>query len=244
MDEAPKPKEKARIQQLLRLHRWLWKTKLYIVLLALILVLMPLLRHEAMSYDIRGIDVSRYQKELNWAKLKEQDRLHFIFMKATEGRSYVDPTFRTNWPKAKAHDLIRGAYHFYRPGQSALWQARHFTQTVTLRAGDLPPVLDVEEIQRVPREQVIREVGKWLDLVEQHYGIRPIIYTSQHWHQAYLGDAFPKHHFWVARYSRCQPRGKWTFWQYSSSLSVPGIQERVDGNVFIGTRWALESLCL
>lgn len=243
METAP-PSSSSWRQRLQRLHQWAWRYKLYPILLVLVLILLPLLRHDADHYAIRGVDVSRYQASIDWDKLREQDKLHFIFMKATEGRSYVDPTFKKRWYAAKAHGLLRGAYHFYRPTQSAEWQARHFMQTVPLEAGDLPPVLDIENLGRAPKEHVIKEVGRWSLLIEHRYGVKPIFYTSLHWYQRYLGAAFPDHVFWVARYRRHQPPVNWTFWQYSSRTHVEGIQGRVDGNVFVGTRWQLEALCL
>ena len=244
MSESPTPEASNWRDRLKRWPQWAWRYKVYPIVLVAVLVLLPLLRHDASHYTIRGVDVSRYQREIDWALLSEQDRLHFIFIKATEGRSYVDPTFKDRWPAARKAGLLRGAYHFYKPTQSAVWQARHFVQTVPLTAGDLPPVLDVEDLDRVPEAQVVREVGRWLELVEEHYGIRPIIYTSLHWYESYLGQAFPDHLFWVARYHRQQPDVKWTFWQYSSRTYVDGIKGRVDGNVFAGTRWQLEGLCL
>lgn len=208
------------------------------------LVLLPFIRHDMNHYSIRGIDVSRYQSHIDWALLTEQDKLHFIFMKATEGRTYIDPTFKKRWKAARQHGLIRGAYHYYQPNKDAVAQARHFIQTVPLKAGDLPPVLDVEDLFRVPSQQVVEGVQAWSDLIEKRYGVRPIIYTSLHWYQAYLGAAFPKHVFWVARYARHEPPVKWIFWQYSSRTYMDGVQGRVDGNVFVGSRWELEQLCL
>lgn len=227
-----------------RLHRWLWRHKLYPVLLVLFLVLLPFLRHDMNHYAIRGVDVSRYQSSIDWELLTAQDKLHFIFIKATEGQSYIDPTFKKRWQAAREHGLIRGAYHYYQPNKSGYEQARHFIQTVPLKAGDLPPVLDIEDLYRVSSDRVIKGVKEWSDLIQERYAIRPIIYTSLHWYQQYLGEAFPDHIFWVARYARQQPPVQWTFWQYSSGTYVDGIKERVDGNVFVGTRWQLEQLCL
>tara|TARA_Y100001933_G_scaffold248756_1_gene283035 strand:+ start:378 stop:620 length:243 start_codon:yes stop_codon:yes gene_type:complete len=61
-----------------------------------------------------GIDVSHHQGAIDWAKVKAAG-VHYCFMKATEGSTFKDKRFDFNWNQAKAHGIIRGAYHFFRP---------------------------------------------------------------------------------------------------------------------------------
>ena len=83
------------------------------------------------GYEVHGIDVSRYQGEVDWEKVLAQD-IDFIFMKATEGETIVDVQFQTNWQKLSELKARKGAYHFFRPTVSSIEQAKHFTKVVKL----------------------------------------------------------------------------------------------------------------
>ncbi|MCW5953083.1 MAG: lysozyme, partial [Propionibacteriaceae bacterium] len=64
------------------------------------------------QYPVWGVDVSRYQGEIDWPVLAAQG-IEFAFIKATEGSSYVDPRFAANLEGASAAGLRAGAYHFF-----------------------------------------------------------------------------------------------------------------------------------
>src|SRR5437868_13951686 len=81
------------------------------------------------SYALQGIDVSHYQGTVTWADVRASGR-RFAFCKATEGLTYTDPTFTTNWAGMRAAGLLRGAYHFGHPGDDAVSQADRFCDTI------------------------------------------------------------------------------------------------------------------
>jgi GH25 family lysozyme M1 (1,4-beta-N-acetylmuramidase) len=83
-----------------------------------------------------------------------------------------------NWRETKSRGYLRGAYHYYRPNEKSTLQFEKFSSEVKLEEGDLPPVLDVEEIGRYGSENLRNGVLNWLALAEQHYGVKPIIYTG------------------------------------------------------------------
>lgn len=219
---------------------------LYPVYLVLLLLMSVLWRHDAHQYKVQGVDVSRYQRAVDWPQLREEGNVQFAFIKATEGASYQDPYFDYNWKSARNAGVLRGAYHFYRANRGASIQAQRFIKTVALRSGDLPPVLDIEQVSKVDKKKLIKEVRIWLNTIEEHYHIRPIIYASLDLYRRHLREAFPDHVVWIARYSRRQPPLEltWYFWQYSDELRLPGIKGAVDGNVFSGSYRQLKRLCL
>lgn len=218
---------------------------LYPVYLVLVFILSFVFRHDARQYGVQGVDVSRYQRQVDWAVLKQEGNVQFAFIKATEGNNYQDPYFDYNWKAARQAGVLRGAYHFYKANKSAEWQAKHFIKTVRLKRGDLPPVLDVEDVDDVDKELLIQELGVWLTTIEDYYGVRPIVYASLDLYRRHLQEAFPDHVVWIARYSRRQPPQKlaWHFWQYSDELRLPGVKGDIDGNVFAGNYWQLKALC-
>lgn len=193
------------------------------------------------DYSIHGIDVSKYQSVIAWEEVKAMDvnNIHvgFAFIKATEGMDNTDPLFHRNWKKARDNDITRGAYHFFIASKDGRMQAQNFIKRVDLDAGDLPPVLDVEQRNGCTIEQVKKEVRKWLETVENYYGITPIIYTNVDFYNSCLGSEFDKYPLWVAHYyEQQQPRIKrdWLFWQHNDQGNVNGIVSRVDFNVFKG----------
>ncbi len=138
------------------------------------------------SSTLKGIDVSRWQKEVDWMLVKDAD-VRFAFVKATQGDFRLDPYFARNWEETKRHGIKRGAYHFFKPEAPVQGQIDLFLRTVTLEPGDLPPVLDVEVSDpRVSSEDLRKSIKTWLEAVSLHYGVKPIIYTSQNYYRRFL----------------------------------------------------------
>lgn len=205
-------------------------------------------------YAVHGIDVSRYQDRVDWERVANMHiddvRISFAFIKATEGTWMTDPLFADNWKGARKAGIMRGAYHYFLPDLSPRAQARHFFKTVKLRSGDLPPVVDVEESRGMSREQVRKFTKDVLDLLQQYYGVKPIIYTNRDFYKNHFANepAFKPYVFWIAHYHvpdlAMPDDSKWHFWQHSDRGRVNGINEPVDFNVFYGDSSTLRRLCL
>lgn len=199
------------------------------------------------SYKVHGIDVSHHQGDIDWKAVKATEKqeypIRFVFMKATEGGDYKDRRFAENFRKAGEVGLIRGAYHFYNPHTDPIRQADFFISQVKLQKGDLAPVLDIE---RKPFDKSLlqADLKKFLNRLEQHYGVKPIIYTSYKYKTRYLNapdfEAYP---FWIAHYyvDMLSYEGAWQFWQHTDYGTVPGIETNVDLNVFNGSLQELKS---
>lgn len=203
------------------------------------------------AYSIHGIDVSRYQKKIAWQGVKEMRiediQLNFVFMKATEGVTLTDPSFAYNWRNAKKQEIARGAYHFFTPAEDPAKQAKFFISRVKLEPGDLPPVLDAEIASIFPVNVYRQKIKTWLDIVEAHYKIKPIIYTNADFYKKYMGPEFDEYPLWVAHYyEKKQPRinRAWTFWQHNDRGNVSGIDAKVDFNVFNGDIVAFQQLLI
>jgi lysozyme len=193
------------------------------------------------DYSIHGIDVSKYQDIIAWEEVKAMKvsniQIGFVFIKATEGIGNTDPQFRRNWKRARSNDIIRGAYHFFIASKDGKMQAENFIKRVDLQTGDLPPVLDVEQLNGVSAGQLRNGVKRWLQTAENYYGIKPVIYTNVDFYNRYLGSDFDIYPLWVAHYYEPgQPRiqREWSFWQHNDQGNVNGIIPKVDFNVFKG----------
>ena len=97
----------------------------------------------ARALPIQGMDIARYQGNVDFYKARAAG-MHFVFIKATEGKDYLDPSFYDNWRKAQAAGIARGAYHFMTWCSLASEQAAWFVQMVPADPDALPPVLDLE----------------------------------------------------------------------------------------------------
>lgn len=193
---------------------------------------------------VHGVDVSRWQGEIDWPKLRTQGA-NFAFIKATDGGDHLDPMFKKNWRAAKAAGMRRGAYHFFYWCRTAGEQADWFIRNVPREPGALPPVIDVEYNgessckRRLSPERVREKMQVFMDKLEAHYGQRPIIYTAPDFYADNLQGAFQKYPFWlraVAQHpSKVYPNRKWLFWQYSGSGLSHGVDGKIDLNVFHGS---------
>ena len=223
-----------------------WLFTILLVLGLLFCLIFDPSRH-VLGYSVYGIDVSKWQKQVSWKEVSN-DRISFVFIKASQGENKADSLFVSNWNESKAEGIIRGAYHYYESSQSGKIQAMNFIKQVNLEVGDLPPVIDLEEPIRGSLGEFQAEVQKCLDVIEAHYQIKPIIYTNPSYYQDYLASRFYNYPIWLARY-RKYPLPKlqnhehdWLFWQFTNTGTVKGIKGNVDLNVFKGSLEELKSI--
>ncbi len=193
---------------------------------------------------VHGIDVARYQGEIDWGTAKRAGT-RFVFMKATEGGDYLDPNFHRNWQGARAAGIPRGAYHFMTWCSTAADQAAWFIANVPNDADALPPVLDLEWnnhsscTNRFNKEDVLEKVRVMLEAMERHTGKLPIIYTDINFHRDILAGEYFPNAFWL-RSTAAEPHQRysnrsWTFWQWTQTGRVSGIDGAVDRNAFYGS---------
>ena len=194
-----------------------------------------------MGYTIHGIDISHHQGNIAWQAVKKMQvkdiKLDFAYMKATEGLTNVDACYKRNWSKCRELHIPHGAYHYYLPNKSGAAQALNFIKTVKLMPGDLPPVVDIEQMYGTKPEAMRVELKLWLNMIEIHYGVKPVIYTYVNFYEQYLGKDFDSYPLWIAHYvQRRQPRIKrdWLFWQFNEHGTVNGISYSTDFNVCNG----------
>ena len=203
------------------------------------------------NYPIHGIDVSRYQHNIDWKAVQamqdQEVKIGFAFIKATEGLGRVDNGFRRNWFNAKKALMPRGAYHFFISSKSGKAQAENFIETVNLTKGDLPPVLDIESANGASVTDIQQRAIDWLLMIENHYKVKPIIYTNIDFYENFLDGKFDDYPLWIAHYyEKKKPRitRKWILWQHNEKGRVNGIDAYVDFNVFNGDSTAFKNLLI
>lgn len=180
-----------------------------------------------------GIDLSHHNGAVDWARLGTQP-FEFVYLKATEGTDHIDARFHENWLAATRLGWRTGAYHFYLLCREGAPQADNFIRQVEVRAGTLPPAVDLEHAHncaaRGPREATLAELRAFLDAIETEYGQVPVIYTTPAFHAEWLaGEGFERHPLWV-RSLDGPPDLPHAIWQYSMKGKAAGIDGPVDLN--------------
>lgn len=197
----------------------------------------------ARSMPIQGMDIARYQGVVDFNQARAGG-MHFVWMKGTEGKDYVDPAFYLNWDNARRSGIARGVYHFMTWCSLASEQARWFVTMMPNDPDALPPVLDLEWNNHSKcknkhnRADILEKIRVMLAAMEAHTGKMPIIYTDINFHRDILEGENFDNAFWL-RSTAAEPadryyRRTWTFWQWTQTGKVRGVKTEVDRNAFYG----------
>jgi lysozyme len=200
--------------------------------------------HRARGLPIQGLDVARYQGRIDFNAARAAGT-HFVFIKSTEGKDYIDPNFYENWRRARDAGVARGAYHFMTWCSLAKDQAAWFIKKVPNDSDALPPVLDLEWNNHSScrnkhnREDVLEKVRVMLAAMEAHTGKVPIIYTDMNFHRDVLEGEHFDNPFWL-RSVAAEPHHRyrhrdWLFWQWTQTGTMRGVPTEVDRNAFYGS---------
>ena len=217
----------------------------------------------AATAGVIGPDVSSHNHDqgasLNWRAIRSSGGASFVFVKATEGGGYRNPSFSSDFASARSHGLIRGAYHYARPGGTS---AREITGSANAEAdqfgrvigdlnspGNLAPVLDLEDAGNLSPPGLSLWVHTWLERMTKLTGRTPIIYTGVSFWQKKMGNstAYAAYPLWLAAYGVSKPAriggwGSYTFWQYTDSGHLAGASPSTDLSVFNGSLAQLSAM--
>lgn len=186
----------------------------------------------------QGIDVSSWQRNINFYAVK-QSGIDVVYIKSSEGRSYIDPYFEQNYTNAKANGLKIGFYHYVtaRSTYQAEEQATFFARVVAGKEPTCRLAMDFEDFGNLSIAQ-INEISKvFLETLEKLTGSQVVIYSNAYSARTIFDRSLSKYPLWVANYGVTSPgsNGKWQTWvgwQYTSTGTVNGINGYVDRNQF------------
>ena len=196
-----------------------------------------------------GIDVSHHQGKIEWKKVKKwkNKRLIFVYVKATEGATYVDKTYKRNIKGAHESDFLVGSYHYFRTTSSIEDQFENFINTIDKNQQDLIPLIDVEEKSNWTDEEFHKKFTAFLKKIEKYFGKKPMIYTVNSFYNLNLSGRYRDYHFLIGRYGKNAPnmrdKSNWTVWQFSETGKVEGITKPVDIDV-INDKYNLQDILL
>ncbi|MBA4492751.1 GH25 family lysozyme [Paenactinomyces guangxiensis] len=221
------------------MKKYIWLLTIVLLVILAILDYMGFIWHNdlfAMKYEIKGLDVSHHQGDIDWKVVQEKNNFKFVYIKATEGRDFVDDQFAYNWQEARKQGMLTGAYHFFSMRSSGEEQAKNFINIVPEQADSLPPVIDVEIHLNHDKDKVRQELRKMAAKLEQHYKKRPILYVTYDTYHTYVEGGFSEFQIWIRDIYKFPTLGnrKWLLWQYCNRGRIDGIDTYVDINAFNG----------
>lgn len=182
------------------------------------------------NYD--GIDVSKYQGDIDWAAIAKNKNIKFAYIKATEGATYVDPRFEENIAEARKHGVKVGCYHFLRSSSSIADQFENMKKYVRRNEQNLVPMIDVESMGKWNQQQLVDSLHEFAVLIYEHYKCAPIIYTYVNFYNRNLSDLFTNYPLFIARYTDTEPElndgTRYVIWQFTERGRIDGIRGNVD----------------
>ena len=191
-------------------------------------------------YPIAGIDVSRHNGEIDFSQVRDDD-YQFVFMKASEGKTYKDDAFNLNYVRAREAGLKVGAYHFFRKNRTGKEQADNFLEALRGKTMDLPLVIDLEDDwgngATISRETALKRVMEMINILTDK-GYQVMIYTNFDGYQKYYKDMLGDHDLWLCSFTSPDllPTMPHRFQQFSHEGKVNGVDGKVDLNVFRGSK--------
>lgn len=187
---------------------------------------------------VHGIDLSHYQGEVFWETVGGNTKVAYVYLKATEGGDRIDPTYERNIQLAQKNGLKVGSYHYYRPKTEQAKQLENFRTQCLPEEQDLLPMIDIETTQGLSTDEFCDSLFKFLDMVEQAYQQKPLLYTFRNFYNRHLVGMIDDYQLMVAMYTADEPvladERDITMWQYTGKGRIVGINGYVDKSRFMG----------
>lgn len=186
---------------------------------------------------ILGVDVSKYQGSIDWAKVKK-DGIRFAILRVGSSDNngvYIDPYFEENYLGCIANGIAVGAYIFtYADTESEQnEEILKFLPALTGKTFKYPVFVDVEYsgLATLGASQLSSLIKRYMDILDQK-GFTPGWYSYTNFINSYIDkDMLKDYPLWVADYrSAIGYSGPYDIWQYTSSGTVSGINGNVDMN--------------
>lgn len=185
-----------------------------------------------------GIDVSEWQGYIDYSEVKNSG-IDIVYIRSSEGNSYIDPYFRDNYENAKDNGLKVGFYHYLtaRSTLEARSQAEFFVSVIKGTSPDCRLAMDFESFGNLSKSEINEISDVFLSEVQRLSGKEVVIYSDAY-NAAYTFDTTlaSKYPIWVADYFVSEPgNGNWNTWvgfQYTDRGRISGISGNVDRDYF------------
>ena len=191
-------------------------------------------------YPVAGIDVSKHNGDIDFEQVAA-DNYQFVFIKASEGKTYRDDAFDRNYQGAREAGLMVGAYHFFRKNRTGEEQAANLLAAINGKPLDLPLVIDLEDDwgngATTSRETALKRVLEMIDILDGK-GYDVMIYTNLDGYEKYYKGMLGDRDLWLCSFTspdmlKDKPH---RFQQFNHEGTVAGMKGDVDLNVWRGSK--------
>lgn len=187
---------------------------------------------------VHGLDLSHYQGDVFWEAVGANSKMQYVYIKATEGATNIDERYAENIVLAHRHGLKVGSYHFFRVNAGLEEQLENFKSQCRPGDQDLIPMIDIESAGGLPAGQFCDSLLLFLDMVEEAYKQKPLLYTFTNFYNKYLQGKLDRYQIMIAQYTESEPQladGRdYIMWQYTAKGVINGINTLVDKSRFMG----------
>lgn len=192
------------------------------------------------TQNVKVLDLSHHNTINSWPNIAK-DGVKGVYIKLTEGTSFISSKAYDYYVAAKNAGLRVGFYHYAHCDNDPIKEVNFFLEKLNKMKVDLPHCLDLEENKGKSKAQVNAFALKWMEYLQKKTGITPILYTGYSFMGNFTKDT-AKYPLWVARYSGSnRVKGfdnpgnsiiwdKWSMFQFTDQGRVKGISGNVDIN--------------
>lgn len=191
-------------------------------------------------FPVRGMDLSSHNGEIDFSRIAA-DSIDFIMLKATEGTSFKDPRFHSNYLQARKSEIKAvGAYHFFRFDTDGEMQAINFLNSLRGKTLDLPAVIDLEEWSNpsgIPTGEIVKRLRAMIECLHRN-GHNVMFYTNKDGYERFLKGRFDEYPLWICSFTDPpldDGNDRWSLWQYSHQGWTEACNSEVDMNTFNGS---------
>ena len=180
-----------------------------------------------------GIDVSKWQGEINWKKVKNHG-VDFAMIRSSFGDCDVDEKLKVNVKGCEKYDIPYGFYHYTyaKTVSEAKNEAKFFLKTIKKYSPEYPVVLDIEEsfYERMTKKQVTDIICAFMEELE-NAGYYAMIYSNaKFFEDNTIIERLKDYDIWVACWGDEEKLNSsysyhYGMWQYTDDGEIPGINE-------------------
>ena len=191
-------------------------------------------------YPVAGLDISAHNGFVDFDSAAAAG-IDFVYLKASEGNTVRDTTFRSNCRRARQAGMAVGAYHFFRFDCDGRRQAMNLLAATDSCRLTLPLVIDIEEWGNPAEVATDVVIGRLqtMEAMLRGAGHRVMFYTNKNGYWRFVRPAFPEPPhplLWICSFTDPPlAGGNWALWQHSHRGRVPGVPSAADLNTFNGS---------
>lgn len=193
------------------------------------------------------MDVSRWQKRIDWDKVKASGLISGVMLRAlgnsakdAPSKPYIDPYFARNYAECQRLGIPCGVYYYCKAVNTAEANAELalLRKALTGKTVQLPVAVDIEDtyVQAPLDKQTLTDIAAHALAAIEQMGFYTMLYTGLYFGQTNLymgGAALKKYDVWLAAYRSKKPTPEWSFgmWQYTSKGKIPGVVDAIPGKI-------------